>query len=217
MHNIIEQLEDDHRRMISLMYLLEKELKKLTGIAAGECQYDKLFEILDYVKTVPERWHHPIEDIIFDHYIAMYGPGDAIISQLQQEHVLLEVQTAQLTALLSRARNLLNRPKAKIMQLATSFQMLQLEHIRKERRLLEAIDIQFNARDWQTIDSLIREKALEGADLDPFSLEYYRENGNSLSKSQLLSEQINLARREAGCGAKTDAYDLQSHIQAPTL
>ena len=90
MQYILEQLEQDHRRMLRMMYLLSKDIHRLTGLDRGTANMDRILEILDYIQVYPEIWHHPTEDVLFKQLLSKKHVNVEAIHLLLNDHPRLE-------------------------------------------------------------------------------------------------------------------------------
>lgn len=196
MHPIIERLEEDHKRIICLMFSLRQELDKLSGMNPSQCDLDEVFRILDYIQTVPEQWHHPIESIVYDYYLEYIDTECALASGLKQQHIKLELLSERLLEHLSQKKIQSENFSATTIQLFTQYQSEQLSHINKERELFKLIDSNMSPENWIAVEDSINERKLESNSDDKyFSLDHYRSMGNLISKTPLVTERLSPSER----------------------
>lgn len=191
MHPIINALEDDHKRIICLMFSLRNELTNLPSAHASQPDFHKIFEIIDYMKTVPTEWHHPIETIVYDYYFEHIDPQCELAMSLQQQHVKLQLLSDRLEKTLSTAKAMMDRKACDLIRLFTQYQSLQLSHIAKERELFKIIDKKMNDDNWAAIEKTIALQELTQPENDKFlTLEYYRSMGDGIAKEPLITEKM---------------------------
>lgn len=91
MATVIQDLRIEHRNMVRVLVLLEREVSNLEQEDATD--YDLLLQILDYNSCYPELFHHPKEDILFRKMLERDPRVEAVIAPLLKEHKELEQLT----------------------------------------------------------------------------------------------------------------------------
>ncbi len=77
-------LRAEHRHMASVMKLFSEQLR---AIEAGELvDTHVVYEIMDYMVSWPDRYHHPREDLIYGLVAEMNSQAASNVSNLQHEH-----------------------------------------------------------------------------------------------------------------------------------
>lgn len=155
MNHLLDQLENDHRRILRLMYLLNRELDKFTGLKAGKHNYDQVLEILDYIQSYPEAWHHPVEDIIFKQLLTRPNVNHLAVEELLHAHPRLEALSAQMAYVFGeyQAANMVPSPQA--MRLGRQYHAEQMSHIHSERSIFSLIDTLFSEADWDEVNAKV--------------------------------------------------------------
>jgi hemerythrin-like domain-containing protein len=156
MHYILEQLEQDHQRILRMMYLLSKEIDQLTGLEKGSANCDRILEILDYIQVYPEVWHHPTEDVLFQQLLSKEHINTAAVTKLLKDHPRLESLSAQLALIYSEFRHADLKPSTRVLLLSRHYCCKQISHIHEERNIFAAISERFNEQDWQTVNEALR-------------------------------------------------------------
>jgi hemerythrin-like domain-containing protein len=64
MHGLFQKLRREHFDMTRLLDLLESELNDFH--AGRESDFDLKIELLDYIESHAEQYHHPLEDQLFE-------------------------------------------------------------------------------------------------------------------------------------------------------
>ncbi|MEX1669360.1 hemerythrin domain-containing protein [Zhongshania guokunii] len=184
MHYLLEQLEQDHHRILRMMYVLSKEINQLTGLNKGTANCDRILEILDYIQVYPEVWHHPTEDVLFQQLLTKEHINTVAVKKLLNEHPRLEALSSQLALIYSEFREVKARPSLRVLQLSRYYCSKQIAHIHDERNIFDAISVRFNEQDWQTVNNALRESA---APDDERSQIDYICRSNHLNQNQLLT------------------------------
>lgn len=96
MTDIMQVLADDHTNMAALMGLLEAEVDKMAD--GGHADVDLIAAIAEYMLEYPDRFHHPVEDMIVESMRAagVVPPGVAQI--LETEHARISELARELHA-----------------------------------------------------------------------------------------------------------------------
>ena len=66
MHRIQRQLQIDHNHMQRLLDCFGHEIDCYDFDSKRSADLNIILSTLDYIKTYPNKWHHPTEDIIFN-------------------------------------------------------------------------------------------------------------------------------------------------------
>lgn len=81
---MIQALQAEHRHMASVMQLYEEQLG---AIEKGELvDPHVVYEIMDYMVTWPDRFHHPREDLIYSRVAELDGHAGDEVDTLQRDH-----------------------------------------------------------------------------------------------------------------------------------
>jgi len=83
-HSMLKTLRAEHRHMGNVLKLLTEQLEILQQ---GEpVDGHVLYEIMDYVTTWPDRYHHPREDLIYARVAELDGQAADEVDTLQRDH-----------------------------------------------------------------------------------------------------------------------------------
>ena len=81
---LLKALYAEHRHIASVMQLFSEQLK---AIAAGELvDTHVVYEIMDYMVTWPDRFHHPREDLIYGRVAELDAGAADNVDSLQRDH-----------------------------------------------------------------------------------------------------------------------------------
>ena len=81
---LLKTLYAEHRHIASVMQLFREQLK---AIEAGELvDTHVVYEIMDYMVTWPDRFHHPREDLIYGRVAELDAEAADSVDSLQRDH-----------------------------------------------------------------------------------------------------------------------------------
>jgi hemerythrin-like domain-containing protein len=81
---LMKALRAEHRHMATVMQLFSEQL---TAIAGGELvDTHVVYEIMDYMVTWPDRFHHPREDLIYSRVAEVDARTADEVDSLQRDH-----------------------------------------------------------------------------------------------------------------------------------
>ena len=81
---LLQALYAEHRHIASVMQLFNEQLK---AIAAAELvDTHVVYEIMDYMVTWPDRFHHPREDLIYGRVAELDAAAADNVDSLQRDH-----------------------------------------------------------------------------------------------------------------------------------
>lgn len=109
--------------------------------------------IITYLRTYSDKYHHPMEDLIYDYYINNCVVPDAVRTRLPQEHKKLKKATIELDELLSMILLDAIVPKEQCLKKLQHFIELQSAHMAyEEQEILPLIKESLSADDWSKIE-----------------------------------------------------------------
>ncbi|MGQ9426103.1 hemerythrin domain-containing protein [Gilvimarinus sp. F26214L] len=162
MHPTQSQLFADHHNFLRLLHCLEVELAHYEADEAWTANLPVILDIFDYVQFYPERYHHPIEDAVFDLLIAKDVAESEHARALKAEHKTLEDLTR-------KARQLFNSvaadnvvPVRELVRVTREFLDRQVQHIKRENQLIyPTLSQHVSPEEWDAISTSV------GARRDP--------------------------------------------------
>lgn len=84
MPDIMQILADDHANMRALMQLLETEVDKMAD--GGQADVDMISAVAAYLLEYPDRFHHPVEDLLIQGMQAAGAVPGSSVEALETEH-----------------------------------------------------------------------------------------------------------------------------------
>jgi len=170
--NTLASLHNDHKYMLRLCYVLEKELMALLGLNKhSKANIDQLFDTLNYLTDYNDEMHHAIEDFSFDLLKTKVSqPQDlANINITESQHKVLAV----LSDLLKQQCELYQKSnekeqalqKASLLRTANEFKHTQFSHIEFEQNTIyPMLEKHLSEKDWQNIEAFKQHYEQEHAD-----------------------------------------------------
>ncbi len=83
MRSVIDQLQEDHINVTRLLNLLEREINAIRG---GKANYEIMQDVMHYMTHYPDLFHHPKEDLVFQHLMQRDRNIRDVLEQLLSEH-----------------------------------------------------------------------------------------------------------------------------------
>lgn len=91
---MLASLHKDHLNIARLLGLLKQ---KLVAIRSEErVSYFLIRDVVDYLREISDKYHHPKEDIIYDYYLKYRVVEGDVANRLQLEHAKLVEAGAEL-------------------------------------------------------------------------------------------------------------------------
>ncbi|MGY3941576.1 hemerythrin domain-containing protein [Aeromonas tecta] len=89
---MLSSLRQDHLNITKLLQLLKYKLVAIRG--EQPISYFLIRDVVDYLREVSDKYHHPKEDLIYDYYLKYRVVEGEVASRLHEEHArLLEAGT----------------------------------------------------------------------------------------------------------------------------
>jgi len=144
---MIKSLHEDHRNLSKLLSLLETNLLAL--ISGNDPDYHLMVDIIEYVYSYPDVFHHPREDLLYQRAMERDSSVREEIRLLLQQHAELKQCTHSLLDSLNAVLNDTLVDKVRLTEKIHEFIDLQRAHIMLEEskiypqveRLLTSDDI----------------------------------------------------------------------------
>jgi hemerythrin-like domain-containing protein len=140
----------EHVRFSRLLDVLEKQV--IAFHDGGEPNYRLMLEIVDYLRSYPDRFHHPREDVAFERLIAKESALKPLVSRLHQEHRVIahagEAFREKLDAVLNGAMI----PRERVEAAAAIYLVYYRKHIEtEERSIIPQAARLLDASDWEAV------------------------------------------------------------------
>lgn len=150
MHPQLLELHQDHINLAKILHLMEKHLD---DVRVGEnVDLDMLSEIVDYVQSYPDRFHHQHENIIFSVYLENPDREKFLFQRLIEEHVLLVGKTLDLREHIEEWRQDCPVLRETIVSKMADYLNLQWEHLNlEEASVFDLLDRELTSNEWERI------------------------------------------------------------------
>lgn len=152
---ILQRLNTDHKHLSKVLYCLSAQIR---GYDDPDIQpsIPDIMNILDYVSTMPERWHHPVEDVVFKRLLEKSPPHPEQIKAVLQEHEDLERLTLELKTAFNSVALDTAVPIERLYRATTVYLSRQLLHLDAEESVLFPLAEEFlEEEDWQYIEEQV--------------------------------------------------------------
>lgn len=154
MNPIIEQLENDHRQLVRVLYHLDRDIKSLHRQNQSKPNLAAILEHLDYIQVYPELWHHPAEDLIAGRLLEKDIPESSWLASCMEEHEVLEILTENLHSYLDQYAAGNTAVRSRLIKAGGEYVRRQLSHMENEQLcLLPLMKKYLQAEDWEQIKS----------------------------------------------------------------
>jgi hemerythrin-like domain-containing protein len=169
---ILQMLNSDHKNIAKVMYCLRSQLKGYDD-PEMEPNISQIMNILDFISTVPERWHHPVEDVVFNRLLEKTPPHPEQIRAVIREHEDLERLTQELKSAFQQVATDIAVPVAHLYRTATIYLSRQMLHLDAEETVLFPMAEEYlEEDDWAEIEEQV--EPIRGSYAEGGATEYDR-------------------------------------------
>jgi hemerythrin-like domain-containing protein len=148
-------LREEHRNIAKLVALLEEQARIFEG---GEQvpDFDVIRDILDYCANHSDRYHHPMEDVVFRRLVEREPScGQAVEGLLAEHHDLTELTRRTLEAVGEVAVQQ-QIPREQVVHLIRQYADTLRRHMgREETELFPLAERYLTGEDWAAIDGQV--------------------------------------------------------------
>ena len=147
---MLDIIHDDHRKINQLLRILRK---KINALENDECiDYRLIKVIISYLRNYADKYHHPMEDMIYAYYLKYRVVTDEIANRLSSEHQQLKVASIELDELVEMVLLDAIVPQQTCIDRLSKFVELQAMHLMyEEAEILPAISESLDADDWSNL------------------------------------------------------------------
>ncbi len=152
MPSVLDKLHQDHVNLARCLDFLDGELAKLGGNT--EPDFELMQDVMRYVTSYPDVYHHPWEDRIFARLRTHPKVDSSEIDSVLGEHEQLAMHGQRfLDALVALEADAILRTDT-FVSLATNYTQLQRVHLdHEEGRLFKLADQLLSDADWAAIEA----------------------------------------------------------------
>lgn len=127
MTTMMEALRLEHANIKRLLDLLAAQLTNMDAT-----DFDLVKSITDYLRTYPDHYHHPKEDLVYRALLEAEPESGASLDDLEAEHVELAERTEEFAFAVERILHGKMEPGRWFDELATSYIHYYRQHMAKE-------------------------------------------------------------------------------------
>lgn len=157
MNLIVEQLHNDHRQLVRVLYHLDREIKALHGLGGAKANLAAILDQLDYIQVYPEIWHHPAEDFITELLMQKNIREADWLSACTEEHQILELLTENLYSYLDQYVAGKTEVRSRLIKAGSDYVKRQLSHMEHEQHcLFPLMERYLDEQDWAEIKAHLK-------------------------------------------------------------
>ncbi|GAA4650953.1 hemerythrin domain-containing protein [Kistimonas scapharcae] len=164
MSRLLDRLTNDHKHLKCLLDRLDQEMAYYSQDESRSPKLSVILDALDYIRTWPEKFHHPLEDRVFSIMHARSTDPELrdVIDRVVAQHETLEALTQKLDADFNAIVNDQVVPIETVMKDYLRYIDLQLEHLECENQfILPRIDTCLLPEDIAMIDKELDDQQRE--------------------------------------------------------
>ncbi len=152
--NILEQLKMDHENVATLLDILDDQIE---CVRKGEnADYDLMRDIMHYMTTYPDGFHHPMEDAVIEKLIERDPSNRDMALGVVKEHTdLARKSKAFLDTLVKVVDGEIVLRKDIVARGVDYIQFLRSHMRREEERLFPRAEAVLSEKDWKQISETI--------------------------------------------------------------
>jgi len=150
----IEAWRGEHGYFARLLRLLQKEVDVCH--AGGEPRFALMQDIVSYLRDYSDRYHHPREDVAFEHLVRRCPDLELIVARLKQEHRVIANAGAMLLEQIQAVLGGAILPREEIEASAATYLVYYQNHIRTEDNTILGRAAQtLTAKDWDAVRAAV--------------------------------------------------------------
>lgn len=147
---MLEIIHKDHENMNQLLKVLEQKIELLKKDKMIDFQLVEA--IIAYLREYSDKYHHPLEDLIYDYFLKNYTVSVGDVTALFDQHKKLKKVTIELDEVLNMVLLDAVVPKKQCIEKLQNFVELQSTHLAyEEQEILPLIKKHLSIDDWNEI------------------------------------------------------------------
>jgi len=149
---ILQLLQRDHTNISRLLRVFEEQLTAFE--AAETVDYDVIVDILDYCRSYPDRYHHPLEDRVLETLRSRDSDAAEQVGDLAAQHAALAAETDAALTLFLDARNGKEIARDELIRAGRAFLTHYQQHIAAEDVFFfPAAEKALRDQDWRDLEN----------------------------------------------------------------
>ncbi|RCU51813.1 hemerythrin [Corallincola luteus] len=147
---MLELIHNDHKNLAILIQLLRERHAAL--VEKGEVNYSLIRDVVDYMQEYADKYHHKVEDVVYDYYLTHKCQQSSEGNKLSVEHKKLELNTDELRTMLDMILNDCVIPLDQFADKLGEFIAMQQAHMDyEEQHILPELAAVMTKDDWQAV------------------------------------------------------------------
>ena len=148
---MIETIHQDHKNIMGLLQVLRNKVDLLNE--DKKIDYKVIKSIIIYLKKYADKYHHPMEDLIYAYYLKYRVVSDQVANRLNDEHLQLKIITSELDNMVDMVLLDAVVPKDLFIEKLELFVTKQKQHLDyEETEILPAIKKSLTPDDWESLN-----------------------------------------------------------------
>jgi len=148
---MIESIHRDHKNIMQLLRVLRNKIELLKQ--DEKVNYQLIKSIMVYLKNYSDKYHHPMEDLIYGYYLKYRVVTDQVANRLSDEHKQIKLITGELNDMVEMILLDAIVPKDLFIEKLTTFVSKQTDHLHyEEQEILPAIKSSLSPDDWENLN-----------------------------------------------------------------
>lgn len=174
--SILAELHNDHINLNRLLDILRAKVAKLR--AGTRPNFRLMADAVDYVSDYADRYHHPLEDQMYDFFKGRDSRLDELMEECSAQHRKLHASSHELSDAIDSILNDTLMPMDQFIDRVENYINEQKGHLDfEETQIFPALERVAQADDWDELDRQLpkNEDPLFGENRSEQYLELYRE------------------------------------------
>ncbi|PKF62650.1 hemerythrin [Psychromonas sp. psych-6C06] len=148
---MLETIHNDHRNINQLLRILRKKINLLENDEKVDFRLVKA--MINYLRNYADKYHHPMEDLIYAYYLKYRVVPDEVANRLAREHKKIKEVTIALDELVEMVLLDAIVPKDQLIEKLSEFVEMQAVHLMyEESQILPDIKNSLSADDWLNLE-----------------------------------------------------------------
>lgn len=146
---MMKALRAEHRHIASVMQLFADQLKSIEGGQVVDTHV--VYEIMDYMATWPDRFHHPREDLIYGRVAEIDEKTADSVDSLQRDHDQMAVNGREILKLIESWREGMSNGN-EVVERGRAYVDHMYEHMNLEEQIVfPQIESLLTVQDWREL------------------------------------------------------------------
>ena len=151
---VVSELHKDHVNLIKLLEILDKKIIKLK--AGGQPNYVLMADVIGYIATYAEGYHHPKEDKMFVFFKGRNDKLDAVMQECEAAHINLKGYAHALLEAIDGVLHDAVMPMNEFIEKLENFVRNEKKHLAfEEAEVFPVINEVASEADWNAVEAVL--------------------------------------------------------------